>query len=212
MSSERDRFERATAAFDAANAQDPNTEQVGGILRPKELVYAERMTAMQLRFAPEASEVVRLAVRAQHLERWKVPRSDYPMDRIGYLRWRKRLYRFHADVAGRVMREAGYDDATTARVGALLRKENIKSDPDMQLLEDVVGLVFLESHLAAFVASHAAYDEAKFSDILAKTGRKMSARGRTAALSLIELPEALAPIVRAALGRSDAVDDTSADT
>src|ERR1700690_2837891 len=99
MKSERDRFDRAIAAFDAANARDQNRERVGGVERPRELVYAERMSAMQQRYAPDASEIVRLAVRAQHIERWKRPRSDFPMDRIGYLTWRKRLYRFHAEVA-----------------------------------------------------------------------------------------------------------------
>ena len=83
MATDSSRIERAIARFDAANALDPNHESVAGIARPKELVYAERMTAMQTRFAPEASEVVRLAVRCQHIERWKIPRSDYAMDRIG---------------------------------------------------------------------------------------------------------------------------------
>jgi len=212
MTAERDRLERAIAAFDAANACDPNLERIGPADRPKELVYAERMTAMQQRFAPDASEIVRLAVRAQHIERWKLPRSDFAMDRIGYLQWRKRLYKFHAEVASRLLRDAGYDDATIGRVGALLRKENIKSDPEMQLLEDIIGLVFLESYLAGFVASHDGYDVAKFNDILAKTGKKMSMRGRAAALSLVDLPAALVPVVRAALASASAADRDRPET
>jgi hypothetical protein len=196
------RFERAVAAFDAANAADPNVEAVDGRPRPKELVYAERMTAMLARFAPDAPEVVRLAARCQHIERWKIPRADYAMDRIGYLQWRKRLNKFHGEVAGRLLREAGYDEATVARVARLLMKEGLKGDPEAQMLEDVVDLVFLESYLEAFVASHGQYDAAKFTDILAKTGKKMSARGREAALTMIALPDALAPVVRAALGAS----------
>jgi hypothetical protein len=194
------RSERAIARFDAVNAQDPNTEIVDGLARPKELVYAERMTAMLARFAPAASEVLRLATRCQHIERWKIPRTDFAPDRIGYLRWRKKLNKFHAQVAGDILRDVGYDEATIERVGALLKKEALKSDADAQALEDVVALVFLESYLAAFVAAHAEYEPARFADILAKTAKKMSPRGRTAALTLIALPPEVAPAVHGAMG------------
>lgn len=205
------RFERAIAAFDAANAADPNVETVDGRSRPKELVYAERMTAMLGRFAPDAPEVVRLAARCQHIERWKIPRSDYPMDRIGYLQWRKRLNKFHGEVAGRILREAGYDDATVARVARLLMKEGLKGDPEAQALEDVVDLVFLESYLAGFVASHGRYDAAKFGDILAKTARKMSPAGRRAALTAIALPPALRETVRRAMADAPPPGRTESD-
>ena len=195
----KDRFDDAIARFDAANSEDPNEEIVDGRARPKELVYAERMTAMLARFAPDASEVLRLAARCQHIQRWKIPRGDYAMDRIGYLQWRKRLNTFHAQVAGAILSDAGYDEATIARVGALLKKEALKSDPDAQALEDVVALVFLESYLAGFVAAHAQYDPAKFVDILAKTAKKMSPRGRAAALTLVVLPEGVASAVRGAM-------------
>ena len=190
------RLQLAFARFDAANAADPHCETVAGCERPKERVYAERMSAMLDRFAPDASEVVRLAARCQHIERWKIPRSDYPMDRIGYLQWRKQLNKFHAQVAGRILRDVGYDEATVGRVAALLKKEALKADPEAQMLEDIVDLVFIESYLAAFVAKHDQYDVAKFTDILAKTARKMSPRGRTAAVALITLPPDLAPLVR----------------
>jgi hypothetical protein len=193
---DRARFERAIARIDAANAEDPNRETVGGHERPKELVYAERMTAMLRRFAPDASEILCLAVRCQHIQRWKIPRSEYAMDRIGYLQWRKRLYKFHAQTAGDILRDAGYDEAMIERVGTLLKKEGIKSDAEVQALEDVVDLVFLESYLADFVASHGQYDLAKFSDILAKTAKKMSPRGREAAVTLIDAPAQLAPLIR----------------
>ncbi|MEO8675905.1 MAG: DUF4202 domain-containing protein [Casimicrobiaceae bacterium] len=195
----RDRFDDAIARFDAANSEDPNEEIIDGRARPKELVYAERMTAMLARFSPDASEVLRLAARCQHIQRWKIPRSDYAMDRIGYLQWRKRLNKFHAQVAGDMLRDAGYDEATIARVGALLKKEALKSDPDAQALEDVVGLVFLESYLAGFVAAHAQYDPEKFADILGKTAKKMSARGLAAAVALIAVPTHLAPVVKNAM-------------
>lgn len=196
MIADRQRFERALARFDTANAEDPNREFADGRERPKELLYAERMTAMLERFAPDASEVLRLAARCQHIQRWKIPRAEYPMDRIGYLQWRKRLNKFHAQLAGDILRDVGYDEATIARVGSLLKKETLKSDPEVQALEDVVDLVFLESYLAGFVAARGHYDNAKFLDILRKTAKKMSARGRAAALTLIDVPAALLPAVR----------------
>ena len=195
----KDRFDDAIARFDAANSEDPNEEIIDGRARPKELVYAERMTVMLARFAPDASEVLRLAARCQHIQRWKIPRGDYAMDRIGYLQWRKRLNKFHAQVAGAILSAAGYGEATIARVDALLKKEALKSDPDAQALEDVVALVFLESYLTGFVAAHAQYDPAKFVDILAKTAKKMSPRGRAAALTLVSLPQEVASAVRGAM-------------
>ena len=194
------RFDAAIAQFDAANAQDPNQEAVDGRMRPKELVYADRMTAMLARIDPDASEALRLAARCQHIERWKIPRGEYPMTRAGYQQWRTRLRDFHADRARAILRDAGYDDATIGRVRALIRKEALKSDAEAQALEDIVALVFLESYLDDFVATHAGYDDAKFVDILRKTARKMSAQGRAAALSRISAPTALMPAIRTAMG------------
>ena len=203
MTADDERFARAAAAFDAANREDPNSETVDGHARPKELVYAERLTAMLMRFAPEASEALRLAARCQHVERWKIPRADYAMTRAGYERWRSRLRDYHAERAGAILRDAGYDAVSIARVASLICKEALKTDADAQALEDVVALVFMESYLDDFVEKHAGYGKAKFVDILQKTARKMSARGRASALTLISPPAALLPVIRKALG-SDA--------
>jgi uncharacterized protein DUF4202 len=200
MISDPDRYNRAIARFDAANAEDPNRESVDGTQRPKELVYAERMTAMLDRFVPDASEPLRLAVRCQHIQRWRIPRADYPMTRVGYHQWRTRLRDFHADLAAAILRDAGYTGDIIDRVRSLLRKEGLKSNAETQALEDIVDLVFLENYLADFVAKHGDYDEAKFTDILHKTSRKMSARGREAALTLISVPPHLAPVIRRAMG------------
>jgi hypothetical protein len=194
-----ERFARAIARFDAANADDPNREAVAGQVRPRELVYAERLTAMLARYAPDASEALRLAARCQHIQRWTIQRAGYPMTRAGYFRWRTRMRDFHADLAAAILRDSGYDDAIIGRVRSLIRKEALKADAESQALEDVVALVFLESYLHDFVVRHGDYDEAKFVDILKKTGRKMSARGREAALSMIALPSELEPVVRNAM-------------
>jgi hypothetical protein len=184
MPSADSRFRAAIERFDAANARDPNMTISDGTPQPKELIYARRMTDWLNRLEPSASEPVQLAARCQHLMRWSIPRSAYPMDRSGYLKWRTTLYDFHADRAAEILREVGYDDATIARVRSLVRKERIKADPQMQLLEDVICLVFLENYFAEFAADH---DEEKLIRILRRTWAKMSPRGHAAALAL-ELP------------------------
>jgi hypothetical protein len=194
------RFQQALARFDAANAQDPNQELFEGKSCPKELLYAQRMTAMQQEFAPDASEAVQLAVRCQHICRWKSPRNAYPMDGAGYKQWRTDLYKFHGDTAGAIMREAGYDDVMIARVQALLRKEKLKANAETQLLEDVVDLVFLQHYLADFVKKYSHYDEDKLLGILRKTWRKMSEAGHEAALKLNYTPDMLAIIQKALAG------------
>jgi hypothetical protein len=194
------RYADAIGRFDAANAEDPNRGVVDGGERPRALLYAERLSAMLARFAPDASEALRLAARCQHLQRWKIPRADYPMTRTGYHQWRNRLRDFHAELAGTILAEVGYDDATIARVASLVRKEGLKTDDEAQTLEDVVALVFLESYLAEFVAEHGDYEAAKLADIVTKTARKMSPNGRAAALSQIKLPRELAALVRNAIG------------
>ena len=175
------RYQTAVARFDAANAEDPHRERADGVEQPRELVYARRMTATLYSFAPDAPEVVRLAARCQHIRRWTIPRADYPDGRDGYRRWRTDLAGYHAKTAGAILRDVGYGDDTVARVGALLRKERLKADPEVQLLEDVACLVFLQHYLPAFAPRQ---DEAKLDGILRKTWGKMSARGQAAALRL----------------------------
>ena len=192
MIADQKRFEATLAAFDAANAEDPNREEG----QPKELLYAQRMSEMLARFAPDASEAVQLAVRAQHIQRWKTPRSSYPMDRQGYLQWRTGLYKFHAETAGRIMREAGYDEAAIERVKTAVGKKALKVNPDTQLLEDVTDLVFLEHYLAGFAARHPDYDEAKWIEIIRKTWQKMSQQARDFVLAgKVSLPETLTPLI-----------------
>ena len=187
MVADPERFNAAIARFDAANAEDPTTEVFQGVVYPKELLYAQRMTAWLDKLAPDASEALRLAVRCQHIRRWTIPRHTYPMDRTGYLRWRTTLAKFHADTAAAILRDVGYDDATIRRVQTLLRKESLKRDPEVQCLEDVICLVFLENYFTAFATQH---DEAKILDILQKTWKKMSSRGHEVALTLSMSPEA----------------------
>lgn len=192
------RFRAALARFDKAHADDPCRELAGGRPEPRELVYARRMTETLERFAPDASETLRLAARCQHIRRWTVPRGSYPAGRAGYLRWRTRLTRFHAETAAEILRDVGYGDDAVARVQALLRKQRLAVDPEAQTLEDVVCLVFLRHYLPAFAARH---DDGKLAGILGKTWRKMSERGRAAALGLDLEPGLKALVAQAAAAR-----------
>lgn len=198
MIENQERFSRAMSLFDAANAEDPNQDEG----QPKELLYAQRMSDMIARFAPQASEAAQLAVRAQHIQRWKVPRSQYPMNKEGYHAWRTGLYTFHADTAGELMRQAGYDDAMIERVKKAVGKRGIKSNPETQLLEDIANLVFIEHYMLAFAQSKPDYDEAKWLEIIRKTWKKMSKNAQAFALSgKIKLPEALVPLITKAISQ-----------
>jgi hypothetical protein len=180
------KFHEAIRRIDAANAGDPQGQAI---------LYAMRMTGWLDRLDPNASAALRLAARAQHVRRWEVPRSSYPMTRPGYLRWRADLGRFHAEVAGEILRSVGYDNPLVERVQSLLRKENLKADAETQTLEDVICLVFLENYFADFARDK---DEQKLVEILRKTWRKMSPRGHAAAMT-IPLPADAAALVKKAL-------------
>lgn len=187
-------LDEAFRRFDEANAEDPNVEMVDGRSRPKELVYGQRMSARLDAFAPDAPEAVKLAARAQHIRRWEVPRSSYPGGRAGYLKWRTDLYKRHGEIAGAIMREVGYGDDTIERVQTLLRKRGLKTDPDVQLLEDVICLVFLEHYFHDFAKKH---EESKLIPIIQKTWKKMTEQAHAVALALDYAPEDLEMIHKA---------------
>ena len=187
-----DRFDAAIAAIDAANADDPNRIVVGGVERPKELAHAELVTE----WVAEPDDLQLLAARAHHLRRWTVPRSSQPMDRKGYLRWRKGLHEQHARDVAVILGDVGYDETTVGRVQDLVRKRGLGSDREMQVLEDAMCLVFLETQLTDFAVRK---DEAKVVDVLRKTAKKMSPEALALAGSL-DLDEGGRTLLAKALG------------
>ncbi len=196
MSQQKKIYQQALKLIDAANAEDPNIVKADGRDWPKELLYSERMTEMLDRYSPLAADAMKLAIRAQHIERWKSPRNAYPMDRLGYLKWRKDLYKIQADVAAKLLDRAGFDEVDIERVRKAVAKKSIKSNPDTQLLEDVTDLCFIEHYLVDFVARHPDYSEEKWIDIIRKTWNKMSDNAHQFALSgKLKLPESLSPLI-----------------
>jgi hypothetical protein len=190
-----DRLSAALAAIDAANADDPHTIVVDGVERPKELAHAELMTQWVRTLAPGARDEQLIAARAHHLRRWSIPRDDYPRDRAGYLRWRTALRRQHAEEVAGIMRDAGYGAEEVARVQAIVGKKGLGRDPEVQVHEDALCLVFLATQFDALTAQ--LDDEDKMVDILRKTAAKMSPQGLAAAGTLALSPDGSALLARA---------------
>lgn len=190
-----DAYAQARSLIDAAHAADPKRAADG---RPAELVYADRMEAWVVRAAPEPTPLLRLAARCQHLERWSVPRSTFPMDRPGYLKWRQSLYKKQAARAEELLLQAGVPAAEAADVATWVSKSGLKTNLGTQALEDAACLVFLENEIEAFAADHADYPREKFVDIIRKTWKKISPRGRELAQT-IALPPAIGALVTEAI-------------
>jgi len=197
---ESKRFGKAIELIDAANSKDPNIEIDNGKKWPKELLYSLRMSDMIERYRPNADDAMKLAVRAQHIERWKFLRNDYPIGRTGYLKWRIALYAYHANTASGLLIEAGYDSEFIKRVKLAIEKKSLKHNQDTQLVEDVAVMVFIEHTMQAFVDKHPEYSNEKWMKIISKTWKKMTNNGQQFVDDgNIALPKLLMPMFKKAL-------------
>lgn len=183
------RLDQVFTAIDTANARDPKIEDGS----PANLLYGQRMTDEQRRLFPDASELLQIACRGQHVERWLLPRDSYPMDRSGYFQWRVEQGRRHADRIAGMMADAGYDDDDIAHARKMLTKQGIKRDDDVQALEDVICFVFIRWYLGDFMAEQ---PDEKMPRIIEKTAAKMSAAGRARVLVEFPMPDAFAQYFR----------------
>ena len=183
------RLQTAFDAIDQANSADPN--QTDG--RPVELLYGQRMTAEQQALYPDASDALRIACRGQHIERWTLPRHDFPMDRPGYLAWRTEQGRRHAARVAAIMRDAGYADDDIRHAEKMLMKQGIKRDGDVQALEDVACFTFIRWYMGPFSQTR---DADEMQRIVEKTARKMSPMARARALTEFAIPEPFATAFR----------------
>lgn len=191
------RLNQVFGLIDEANSHDPTILYDGGMKGPAELIYGQRSSAMLERYDTDASELLCIAARGHHIERWKSPRRSFPEGRVGYLKWRTELRSYHARRCGELMEQAGYSADEIARAGQLIRKERLSSDREVQTLEDVICLVFLQYYADAFIAPH---DDEKVIDILAKTARKVSPAGIQAAAA-IPMSDRLSTLLTAALSK-----------
>jgi len=188
-------YARARLLIDSAHAADPTRAADG---RAAELIYGERIEAWVARLVIDASPLLLLAARCQHLERWLTPRATFPEGKVGYLTWRRSLYVKQAERARELLVAAGVTVNEAAEVATWVSKTGLKTNPGTQALEDAAVLVFLENEISTFAAQHADYLREKFVDILKKTWRKLSPAAQHAATNLA-LPPAIAELVRAAL-------------
>ena len=189
-----DRLQAALDAIDAANADDPNRVEVRGVSRPKELAHAELASEWVSKLDPGASDALRLAARAHHLRRWELPRSDYPDGKAGYHRWRREQQKCHAEQAGRILLAQGYDEADVTRVQAIVRKQGLGRDPEVQVFEDALCLVFIETQFRELADR---LGDEKLVDVTRKTLAKMSDAGIARVRELSLSDEDLALIERA---------------
>ncbi|HZE97799.1 MAG TPA: DUF4202 domain-containing protein [Planctomycetota bacterium] len=178
-------FDAACAAIDRANAEDPQGREVD---------YGRRMVDWVRKLAPDASEELLLASRAQHIRRWTVPRSSYPDGRNGYLRWREDLKKFHAETLAGILKDAGYGEESQAKARQILVRKNLATDAEGQTLEDAACLVFLQFEFPEFSGKT---EPDKMVDILRKSWKKMSSAAREQALGLPLAPRELALVKRA---------------
>ena len=192
-------FEQTLSAIDALHAQDPRTTTLeDGTTMPQELAYAQRMSKWLDPVYDAPGELLRLAVRAQHLQRWQVPREEYDKGRVGYLTWRRDQGKRAGETTARLMEEAGYSAEGAQRVAAMIGKKGLGRDPEVQALEDCACLVFLENYFADFSRK---VEHDHMVRIVQKTWRKMSPRAHELALAL-PMSASSAALVKEALGEA----------
>ena len=125
------RFDRAIAAIDAANADDPNTIEVRGEVRP-EGAGPRRADDRVGRAAstPTPSEAQLLAARAHHLRRWSVPRGRAtPRAGPATCAGAPRCASSTPPRWPRSSPTSGYDAATIERVQRIINKEGLGTRP-----------------------------------------------------------------------------------
>jgi hypothetical protein len=201
MLNDSSNFERAVSRFDAVHREDPETVISHGSEIPRACLYHDRLSHWADHLHEHASEPLRLASHCQHLRRWVISRTDYPEGLMGYRQWRRVLSDFHVQEASSILREAGYDDAMIGRVHDFLTKKNLKRDPEVQLFEDAICLVFFETELAELAEKH---NRDKLIEILRKVWRKMSETGREVAHDIVkQLPNKLQGLFAEAIGQAE---------
>lgn len=190
-------LECAITAIDQANQQDPNRAEIAGQLQAKEYVYSQHMTRWLFKLEPNPSELMQIACRAQHLERWIIPRNTHPMGLKGYYQWRTACNEMHGQRAAEIMAQCGYDAQDCQHVATVISKRELRQDADTQLLEDVACLVFLERYFAEFYEQKPDYDEEKWLRIVSRTWAKMSERARAEGVRLASgLPDSLQKLLK----------------
>jgi hypothetical protein len=189
-------YEAAVAAIDAANADDPTYVHVRGVDQPLALAHGRLAAEWVATLHPDAPDALLLAARAHHLRRWELPRTQYQPGRAGYLRWKRDQRQRHSRDVALLLVVAGYPQLDIERVQALVRRDDLASDPGAQAVEDAACLVFIETQLADVSTK---LDHDHLVDVIRKTARKMSP-GALEAVASIPLGDPERALLAAALG------------
>lgn len=188
-----DKLKSMFLAIDNYNSRDPNVVMVDGVEISKELIYGRRMSDQLLQYMEAPSDELMIAARGQHIGRWEVPRSNYPLGKVGYYQWRTTLYQYHAELLGDLMVSVGYETEVVERVKLLISKKKLRSDLESQQLEDVICQVFFKDYAVDFASKH---KQEKVLDIVQKTLNKMSESGRIFLVEMEEIPGGIMDVIK----------------
>ena len=175
------KLDQAFSLFDDYNRNSPETLVSNGVTYPIEYFYALKLHEWVLKLDPNAGEALLLASRCQHIGRWEIKRSSYPDGRTGYLKWRSDLSKFHAETASSLLRPIGYDETIIEQMREIVLKRRLRTEPDVQTMENALCLVFLEFQFDDLISKQ---PDEKMIGILQKTWAKMSDPGKDWALKL----------------------------
>ncbi len=154
---------------DEVNRNDPNVDTQ--TQQPRALRQGRLASIWLTRLDDAPSPELEAAVRAHHLRRWEVLRSDYPEGRAGYLKWRRDNKVHQASSLAAIMKDLGWPPPSVERTTELLNRTRLRTDPETQHLEDVACLVFLETELQAMIAR---LERGHMARVAQKTADKMS--------------------------------------
>ena len=169
------RFGAAIDRIDAINSTDLTKIVESGRDWPREYLLSLRRSTWLDFLAPVGDDLVRIASRALHIARWKIPRKDYPEGADGYHRWRFALASYHAEKTAKILADVGYSDDEITRVAELIENYQMVANEDSQMLQDVASIVFFQYEFEAFAST---LPNEKLLEIVRSTLRKMSDKGR----------------------------------
>ncbi|AXY78417.1 DUF4202 domain-containing protein [Paraflavitalea soli] len=175
------KMEQAFNLFDTYNKQDPSEIIWNGQPYPAEYFYAIKLYERVKDLAPQTGDALLLASRCQHIGRWEIARTAFPEGRVGYLKWRNELSKFHAHKATEILQSLNYETDIIARVNEIILKKKLTTDTEVQTMENALCLVFLQFQYDDLIKKQS---PEKMISILQKTWAKMSTPGKQAAALL----------------------------
>lgn len=160
--------------IEAIHQQDPVLEVDCGLKIPREMLYSQHMVNKLKALVPDAKDVLVVSAMCHHIGRWEIERKSFPEGKSGYHQWRNAVHIHQAEKARVLMIEEDIKPEFQERVLRIIKKEGIKKDTEVQLIEDIACIVFVEEYIEAFSRK---YTDDKLLVIIRKTLAKMSAQG-----------------------------------